>query len=104
MLSLLFSLFMRRNLQETPEVSQDGLSRYLPTSLTAARDQIATTALLASVAMSLYFSVIDPSYLLSLLFCFLQMNAILFYFFGAFPLGDLYRGSNISNRITEGYQ
>ena len=54
--------------------------------------------------MSLYFSVIDPSYLLSLLFCFLQMNAILFYFFGAFPLGDLYIGSNISNRITEGYQ
>ena len=41
--------------------------------MTGVRDQIATTALLGSVAMSLYFSVMDPSYLMSLLFCFIQV-------------------------------
>ena len=72
MLSLLFSLFMRRSLNATGESGNDfGLNRFIPNSMTAARDHIATGALLGSVALSLYFSVINPSYLLSLFFCFL---------------------------------
>jgi hypothetical protein len=46
------------------------------------RDTLATTFLLASISGSIYFSSVNPSYLLSLLFCFLQINAVLFYFFG----------------------
>jgi hypothetical protein len=46
------------------------------------RDTLATTFLLASISGSLYFSAVNPSYLLSLLFCFLEFNAVLFYFFG----------------------
>jgi len=95
MLSLLFSLFMRRHLSASPDgANPDGLSGYLPQSLLLTRgDFFATTALLSSIALSLYFSTINPSYLLSLLFCFLQLNAVLFYFFG-FTLanGDSARG------------
>jgi len=82
MLSLLFSLFMRRQLNQSQENSQDGLSRFIPSSMLDTRDTIATTALLGSITGSLYFSVVNPSYLLSLVFCFLQLNAVLFYFFG----------------------
>lgn len=84
MLSLLFSLFIRRQLSASPEgTPADPLSQYLPQSLLMSRgDFIATTALLSSIVLSLYFSTIHPSYLLSLIFCFLQLNAVLFYFFG----------------------
>jgi hypothetical protein len=75
MLTLLFSLFLRRSLNATGESSNDyGLNRFIPNSMTAARDQIATGALLGSVVFSLYFSVINPSYILSLFFCFLQVR------------------------------
>lgn len=53
------------------------------------RDAIATTALLASIGGSIYFSQVHSSYIWSLLFCFLQMNAVMFYFFGiTFANGD----------------
>lgn len=101
MLTLLFSLFLRRNLQSDGQ--NDGLSRLIPNSMAAGRDQLATGALLGSVALSLYFSVVNPSYILSLIFCFLQMNAVLFYFFGAFPLGDALSGSSLGSASRQGY-
>ena len=73
-------------------------------------DFFATTALLSSIALSLYFSTIHPSYLLSLIFCFLQLNAVLFYFFGfTMANGESARGlyedardgvRRISERVT----
>jgi hypothetical protein len=69
MLSLLFALFMRRHLNS--EAPSDGLSRFIPSSMVDTRDTLATTFLLASISGSIYFSAVNPSYLLSLLFCFL---------------------------------
>jgi len=84
MLSLLFALFMRRQLSsEGQTLPTDPVSSYLPSSILMSRgDFLTSTALLGSIAFSLYFSTINPSYILSLIFCFLQLNAVLFYFFG----------------------
>ena len=40
----------------------------------------ASILLIASILCSLYFSLVDKSYLWSLLFCILQLNAMLFFF------------------------
>lgn len=44
------------------------------------KNLIASLVLLGSIAMSLYFSLIAPSYLMSLIFCCIQLNAILYFF------------------------
>jgi len=95
MISLLFALFMRRHLNTEPETSSDGLSRFIPSSMLDTRDTLATTFLLASISGSLYFSTVNPSYVLSLIFCFLQMNAVLFYFFGVFYNPVSYNGADL---------
>jgi len=69
MLSLLFALFLRRNLG----APADPLTPFIPGSLLDTRDIIATSGLLLSVAFSLYFSVVDNSYIFSLIFCILQV-------------------------------
>merc|ERR1712137_1165839 len=40
-----------------------------------------TVVLLSSLLLSLYFSLIADSYIFSIVFCILQLNAIIFFFF-----------------------
>jgi hypothetical protein len=49
----------------------------------------ASSVLVASMIFSLYFSIISGSYLLSLLFCFLELNACLLFFCNTFPVAQL---------------
>ena len=48
---------------------------------------IRTGTLFGSMFFALWFSVVNPSYLLSLFFCVIEFNAILLYFCNTFPLG-----------------
>jgi hypothetical protein len=45
-----------------------------------AKNLVASCVLIASILLSLWFSMIEESYIWSFLFCFMQLNAILFYF------------------------
>ena len=49
---------------------------------------IRTSVLFASMFFSLWFSLVQPSYLMSLIFCVIEFNAILLYFCNTFPLGQ----------------
>jgi len=55
--------------------------------LTVKKSRIQTGVLLGSIILSLYFSVISESYLLSLLFCFIQLNSVVLFFCNTFPFG-----------------
>ena len=44
------------------------------------RNLYASIALIASILLSLYFSLVERSYLWSLLFCLIELNAMLFFF------------------------
>ena len=48
---------------------------------------VKTVVLFTSMFFSLWFSLVDSSYILSLLFCILEFNAILLYFCNTFPIG-----------------
>eukprot|EP00347_Sterkiella_histriomuscorum_P008562 403344619 len=48
---------------------------------------VASTVLIISIVMSLYFSIVSSSYLMSLIFCFIQLNAVILFFFNTFPAG-----------------
>ena len=48
---------------------------------------IKTGVLFGSMFCALWFSLITPSYLLSLFFCVMELNAILLYFCNTFPIG-----------------
>ena len=47
---------------------------------------VKTVTLFTSMFLALWFSLIDPSYILSLFFCILEFNAIMLYFCNSFPL------------------
>lgn len=51
---------------------------------------VRTGVLFGSMFFSLWFSIVNPSYILSLVFTVIEFNAILLYFCNTFPLG---RGS-----------
>lgn len=53
------------------------------------RNLYASCVLICSMIFSLYFSIISGSYLLSLLFCFLELNACLLFFCNTFPVAQL---------------
>lgn len=53
------------------------------------RNLYATAVLFASMIFSLYFSIIAGSYIMSLLLCFLELNACLLFFCNTFPVGQL---------------
>ena len=46
-----------------------------------------TSVLLISMGLSLWFSLVTPSYLLSLACCVIEFNAIMLYFCNSFPIG-----------------
>ena len=46
-----------------------------------ATNRYASLLLISSMLLALYFSLINPKYVLSLLFCLLELNAVVFYFF-----------------------
>ena len=48
---------------------------------------VKTLTLLSSMFCSLLFSLVWPSYLLSLFFCIVEFNAIMLYFCNTFPIG-----------------
>jgi hypothetical protein len=64
----------------------NGPKTYLK-KLTIRKNRIATGVLLISIILSLYFSIISGSYLLSLLFCFVQLNSVMLFFCNTFPFG-----------------
>ena len=53
------------------------------------KNLVASAVLLGSMVFSLYFSLIAGSYILSLLCCFIELNAVLLFFCNTFPLGQL---------------
>ena len=53
------------------------------------RNLYASCVLICSMIFSLYFSIISGSYILSLLFCFLELNACLLFFCNTFPVAQL---------------
>jgi fucose permease len=55
--------------------------------LTAKKNMVATSVLFGSMVLSLYFSLIESSYLLSLVFCIVEFNAIALFFCNSFPMG-----------------
>ena len=48
---------------------------------------VRTVTLFASMFLALWFSLVNPSYILSLFFCVVEFNAIMLYFCNTFPLG-----------------
>jgi hypothetical protein len=48
---------------------------------------IRTSVLFGSMFFALWFSLVSPSYILSLFFCIIEFNAIMLYFCNTFPLG-----------------
>lgn len=48
-----------------------------------------TGFLFGSLIMSLYFSLISPSYIFSIIFCVVEFSAVLYYFFNIGPTGTL---------------
>ena len=64
----------------------NGPQSYLK-KLTIKKNRVKTGVLLGSMLFSLYFALISGSYLLSLFFCFLQLNAVVLFFFNTFPFG-----------------
>jgi len=51
------------------------------------QNMVKTLTLLGSMFCSLIFSLVWPSYLLSLFFCIVELNAIMLYFCNTFPIG-----------------
>jgi len=51
------------------------------------QNMVKTLTLLGSMFCSLFFSLVWPSYLLSLFFCIVELNAIMLYFCNTFPIG-----------------
>ena len=50
-------------------------------------NMVKTLTLLGSMFCSLFFALVWPSYLLSLFFCIVELNAIMLYFCNTFPIG-----------------
>ena len=49
---------------------------------------VKTVTLFASMFLSLWFSLVNKSYILSLVFCVIEFNAIMLYFCNTFPAGS----------------
>ena len=49
---------------------------------------VKTVVLLGSMFLALWFSLVTSSYILSLLFCVIEFNAIMLYFCNTFPLAN----------------
>ena len=50
------------------------------------KNLVASGVLFGSMIFSLYFSIIAGSYMMSLLFCFVELNAVLLFFCNTFPM------------------
>ena len=50
------------------------------------KNLVASGVLFGSMIFSLYFSIVAGSYLMSLLFCFVELNAVLLFFCNTFPM------------------
>ena len=50
-------------------------------SLFVSKNLYASIALLSSIILALYFSLVQGSYIFSLIFCLVELNAVLFFFF-----------------------
>jgi hypothetical protein len=48
---------------------------------------VRTVTLFASMFLALWFSLVNKSYILSLVFCLIEFNAIMLYFCNSFPAG-----------------
>jgi len=55
--------------------------------LTEPKNKTQTFVLIGSIILSLFFSIIYRSYLLSLFFCFIELNAVILFFCNTFPMG-----------------
>lgn len=55
--------------------------------LSESKNIIASAVMIISTILSLYFSIIQGSYLLSILFCFIEFNAVMLFFCNTFPAG-----------------
>ena len=49
---------------------------------------VRTSTLFISMALALWFSLVNKSYILSLVFCLIEFNAIMLYFCNSFPAGS----------------
>jgi hypothetical protein len=71
--------------------------------LTAKKSMIATSVLFGSMILSLYFSLIEGSYLYSLIFCVIEFNAVILFFCNSFPIGTQgvkFIGSSVGKVLT----
>ena len=48
---------------------------------------VRTVTLFVSMGLSLWFSIVNKSYIMSLVFCLIEFNAIMLYFCNSFPAG-----------------
>ena len=55
--------------------------------LTSKANMISTSILFGSMILSLYFSLISSSYILSIVFCIVELNAVALFFCKTFPMG-----------------
>jgi hypothetical protein len=51
------------------------------------KNRVASFALLISMLLSLYFSLIAGSYIWSIVFCVIMLNCLIFFFFNTSPIG-----------------
>ena len=64
-----------------------GPRQYVETCLEK-RYRVRSGALVLSILGAFYFSILSPNWLLSLLSCIIEFNAVLLYFFNTFPMRD----------------
>ena len=64
----------------------NGPKTYLK-KLSNTRNRLPSLILIFSLVSSLYCALIYKSYILSILFCFIQLNAVCYFFFNSMPFG-----------------
>jgi hypothetical protein len=66
-----------------------GPASYIRKITSDKKNLIASGVLFGSMILSLYFSIVAGSYLMSLLLCFVEANAVILFFCNTFPAGQL---------------
>ena len=66
-----------------------GPASYIRKITSDKKNLIATGVLFGSMILSLYFSIVAGSYLMSILLCFIEANAVLLFFCNTFPASEL---------------
>ena len=66
-----------------------GPQAYLRKLTDSRKNLVASAVLTGSMVLSLYFSIVAESYLMSLLLCFVELNAVLLFFCNTFPAAQL---------------